>query len=136
MKWRWRAKSEGRRQARPTSRNFVCRAGAGVLAQVRALLGRRDPRDPDGAGIGSDHGARSAWPSSAATRTPSAWCRPWASPSPASTSRRHRPVSDALDKLQKEKGSGHRRFTSTRASGGFLAPFWRRIWSGIFACRA
>ena len=83
-KWRWRAKraAEGKpdRQAQ-----HGLRAGPGGLAQVRPVLGRRDPRGPDGAR------AATAWTprrcSSGSTRTPSWWCRPSGSPTPGPTSR-------------------------------------------------
>ena len=56
-----------------------------------------------------------------ATRTRSAWCRPSASPTPATTSSRE-PLQDALDKLQKRKGLDIDIHVDA-ASGGFLAPF-------------
>ena len=71
--WRWRAKREGRGQVHRQAQLRV-RPGAGGVAQVRQVLGRRDPGDP--------HVARAstAWTSSRCsprwTRTPSSWCRP------------------------------------------------------------
>ena len=45
--WKWRARRQRRREARRQAEPRH-RSGPDLLAQVRALLGRRAPRDPDG----------------------------------------------------------------------------------------
>ena len=76
---------------------------AGLLAQVRALLGRRAARDPHGARP-LLHGRRRGC-SARSTRTRSAWCPPSASPTPATTS--PAPLQDALDASEAD-GARHR----------------------------
>ena len=70
-KWRWRASRRQRGIDRQAQHGV--RPGPGGVAQVRPLLGRRDPRDPHGAAA-ILHGCR-PHARAASTRTPSAWCR-------------------------------------------------------------
>ena len=74
--WNWRARQRAAGQAHRQAQHDL-RPRAGLLAQVRAVLGRRAARDPDGGR--PLHHERRRGRSSASTRTPSASCRPSAS---------------------------------------------------------
>ena len=118
LKWQWRKRRiAGRQAGRPAEPRV--RPGAGLLGEVRPLLRRRAA--PDSAPARRDrHDAGSAR-APTATRTRSASCRRWASPSPAPTSRWRR--SPRRSTPSKHEPDSTFRSTSTRASGGFIAPF-------------
>ena len=81
-KWRWRAKRGGGGQAHRQAEHGV-RCGAGGLAQVRQVLGHRDPRGPDGPRPVRHDARRTS--STGSTRTRSWSCPPSGSPTPAPT---------------------------------------------------
>ena len=116
LKWKWRAAQGGGQALRQAQSGMW--SGADLLAQVRPLLGRRDPRDPAG-------GRRLIMNAAEAVKR----CDEntiGVVPTLGVTFTGHyepvQEVSDALDKLQAETGLDIPIHVDA-ASGGFLAPF-------------
>ena len=120
LKWRWRERAEAAGQADRQAQPGDGRQRPGLLGEVLPLLGRRAAARADGGRPLPPRRRRGG--RSAATRTPSAW-----SPILGSTfDGSYEPVAEicaALDKLAGRAPGSTSRSTSTRASGGFIAPF-------------
>ena len=119
-KWRWRAKRKA--AGMPTDKpNMVCGPVQVVwhkFARYWDVEMREIPMAP-----GQVLHGRPSRCSSGSTRTPSWWCRPSGSPTPAPTSRCSS-WPTALDELQEETGLDIDIHVDG-ASGAFLAPFVR-----------
>ena len=118
MKWRWREKvGKGLEGPHPEPGDGLQRPGG--VGEVLPLLRRRAALPADGGGSLRHHPR--AGPRTPSTRTPSAWWRSWAPPTPVSSN----PIAEicaALDKLAAGGGVDVPVHVDA-ASGGFVVPF-------------